>query len=255
MTARQLRLRVIPRQIGHTAYTVGMSRSHHTETHRSERVGWLRAAVLGANDGIVSVAGLVVGVAASGASPSAILATGVAGTVAGAMSMAAGEYVSVMSQADAEHADLALEQRELHEDPHSELQELAGIYRRRGLSPELAQQVAEQLTAHDALAAHARDELGITEELRARPLQAALASASAFTVGAALPVLTALLAPAARVAATTTAATLVGLCITGALAARAGGASPLRGALRVVFWGALAMAAAAAIGHLFQISV
>ncbi|MGE8212473.1 MULTISPECIES: VIT family protein [unclassified Stenotrophomonas] len=232
-----------------------MSRSHHTETHRSERVGWLRAAVLGANDGIVSVAGLVVGVAASGASPSAILATGVAGTVAGAMSMAAGEYVSVMSQADAEHADLALEQRELHEDPHSELQELAGIYRRRGLSPELAQQVAEQLTAHDALAAHARDELGITEELRARPLQAALASASAFTVGAALPVLTALLAPAARVAATTTAATLVGLCITGALAARAGGASPLRGALRVVFWGALAMAAAAAIGHLFQISV
>ena len=232
-----------------------MSRSHHRETHRSERIGWLRAAVLGANDGIVSVAGLVVGVAAGGASPSAILATGVAGTVAGAMSMAAGEYVSVMSQADAERAELVREQRELHEDPHSELEELAAIYRRRGLSPDLAWQVAEQLTDHDALAAHARDELGITEQLRARPLQAAAASASAFIVGAALPVLTALLAAPAWVAETTTAATIVGLCITGALAARAGGAQPLRGALRVVFWGALAMAAASAIGHLFKITV
>ena len=232
-----------------------MSRSHHREAHRSDRIGWLRAAVLGANDGIVSVAGLVVGVAASGASPSAILATGVAGTVAGAMSMAAGEYVSVMSQADAERADLALERRELHEDPHSELEELAGIYRRRGLSADLARQVAEQLTAHDALAAHARDELGITEQLRARPLQAAAASALAFIIGAALPVLTALLAAPTRVAETTTAATLVGLCITGALAARAGGAPALRGAVRVVFWGALAMAASAAIGHLFQITV
>ncbi|AMJ56232.1 MULTISPECIES: VIT family protein [Stenotrophomonas] len=232
-----------------------MSRSHHREAHRSDRIGWLRAAVLGANDGIVSVAGLVVGVAASGASPSAILATGVAGTVAGAMSMAAGEYVSVMSQADAESADLALERRELHEDPHSELEELTGIYRRRGLSADLARQVAEQLTAHDALAAHARDELGITEQLRARPLQAAAASALAFIIGAALPVLTALLAAPTRVAETTTAATLVGLCITGALAARAGGAPALRGAVRVVFWGALAMAASAAIGHLFQITV
>ena len=232
-----------------------MSRSHHREAHRSDRIGWLRAAVLGANDGIVSVAGLVVGVAASGASPSAILATGVAGTVAGAMSMAAGEYVSVMSQADAERADLALERRELHEDPHSELEELTGIYRRRGLSADLARQVAEQLTAHDALAAHARDELGITEQLRARPLQAAAASALAFVIGAALPVLTALLAAPTRVAETTTAATLVGLCITGALAARAGGAPALRGAVRVVFWGALAMAASAAIGHLFQITV
>ncbi|WP_313319126.1 VIT family protein [Stenotrophomonas sp.] len=231
-----------------------MSRAHHSETHRSDRVGWLRAAVLGANDGIVSVAGLVVGVAASGASASTLLATGVAGTVAGAMSMAAGEYVSVMSQADAERADLAVERRELHEDPHSELEELAGIYRRRGLSPVLAQQVAEQLTAHDALAAHARDELGITEELRARPLQAALASACAFTVGAALPVLSALLAPAALVAQVTTGATLIGLSITGALAAQAGGASPLRGAVRVVFWGALAMGAAAAIGRLFPIA-
>ncbi|MGH8054584.1 MAG: VIT1/CCC1 transporter family protein [Stenotrophomonas sp.] len=229
-----------------------MSRSRHPEVHRSDRVGWLRAAVLGANDGIVSVAGLVVGIAASGASASTILATGVAGTVAGAMSMAAGEYVSVQSQADAEHADLAVERRELHEDPHSELDELTAIYRHRGLSPELAREVAVQLTAHDALAAHARDELGITEELRARPIQAAAASAAAFIAGAALPVLTALLAPHAHVAQITTASTLVGLCITGALAAHVGGAAPVRGALRVMFWGALAMSAAAAIGQLFN---
>src|SRR5690606_9884142 len=229
-----------------------MSRSRHPEVHRSDRVGWLRAAVLGANDGIVSVAGLVVGIAASGAPAATVLATGVAGTVAGAMSMAAGEYVSVQSQADAEHADLRVERRELHEDPHSELEELAAIYRHRGLSPELAHDVAVQLTAHDALAAHARDELGITEELRARPIQAAAASAAAFVAGAALPVLTALLAPHAHVAQITTAATLVGLCITGALAAQAGGAAPVRGALRVMFWGALAMAAAAAIGNLFN---
>ncbi|WP_433853686.1 VIT1/CCC1 transporter family protein [Stenotrophomonas nitritireducens] len=228
-----------------------MKRSPHKEVHRSDRVGWLRAAVLGANDGIVSVAGLVVGIAASGAPASTVLATGVAGTVAGAMSMAAGEYVSVQSQADTEHADLALERRELHEDPHTELEELAGIYRRRGLTPELAHQVAVQLTAHDALAAHARDELGITEELRARPLQAALASAGAFIAGAILPVLTALLAPHAHVAQITTASTLVGLCITGAMAAHAGGAPRLRGALRVMFWGALAMAAAAGVGRLF----
>ncbi|HHA2861297.1 VIT1/CCC1 transporter family protein [Stenotrophomonas maltophilia] len=228
-----------------------MSRhSRHPELHRSERVGWLRAAVLGANDGIVSVAGLVVGVAASGASAVTILATGVAGTVAGAMSMAAGEYVSVQTQADTEDADLAMEKRELHEDPHSELEELAAIYRQRGLEPALARQVAEQLTAHDALGAHARDELGITDTLRARPLQAALASAGAFTCGAALPVLTALLAPSDKVAMMTTASTLLGLCLTGAMAAQAGGASPLRGALRVVFWGALAMAAAAGVGRL-----
>ncbi|MGE8215584.1 MAG: VIT1/CCC1 transporter family protein [Stenotrophomonas maltophilia] len=229
-----------------------MSRSRHPEVHRSDRVGWLRAAVLGANDGIVSVAGLVVGIAASGASASTVLATGIAGTVAGAMSMAAGEYVSVQSQADTETADLAVEKRELHEDPHSELEELAAIYRHRGLTPDLAQQVAVQLTAHDALAAHARDELGITEELRARPLQAAMASAAAFICGAALPVLTALLAPHAYVAQVTTAATLVGLGLTGAMAARAGGAPPLRGAVRVMFWGALAMAAAALIGQLFD---
>ncbi|WP_242891333.1 VIT1/CCC1 transporter family protein [Stenotrophomonas maltophilia] len=229
-----------------------MSRhSRHPELHRSERVGWLRAAVLGANDGIVSVAGLVVGVAAGGASATTILATGVAGTVAGAMSMAAGEYVSVQTQADTEDADLAMERRELRENPHSELEELASIYRHRGLEPALARQVAEQLTAHDALGAHARDELGITDTLRARPLQAALASAGAFTCGAALPVLTALLAPADRVALMTTASTLLGLCLTGAVAARAGGAPPVRGAIRVMFWGALAMAAAAGVGRLF----
>lgn len=225
--------------------------SRHPELHRSERVGWLRAAVLGANDGIVSVAGLVVGVAASGASATTILATGVAGTVAGAMSMAAGEYVSVQTQADTEDADLAMEKRELREDPHSELEELAAIYRHRGLEPDLARQVAEQLTAHDALGAHARDELGITDTLRARPLQAALASAGAFTCGAALPVLTALLAPVEKVALMTTASTLLGLCLTGAVAAQAGGAPPVRGAVRVMFWGALAMAAAAGVGRLF----
>ncbi|MCL7715065.1 VIT1/CCC1 transporter family protein [Stenotrophomonas mori] len=229
-----------------------MDRPAHTETHRSDRVGWLRAAVLGANDGIVSVAGLVVGIAASGAPASTVLATGVAGTVAGAMSMAAGEYVSVQSQADTERADLALERHELDSDPHTELEELAGIYRRRGLSPELAHEVAIQLTAHDALGAHARDELGITDELRARPLQAALASAAAFVAGAALPVLTALLAPHARVAPITTLSTLAGLAATGAMAAHVGGAPRLRGALRVMFWGALAMAAAAAIGTLFD---
>lgn len=231
-----------------------MSRSRHPEVHRSDRVGWLRAAVLGANDGIVSVAGLVVGIAASGASASTILATGIAGTVAGAMSMAAGEYVSVQSQADTELADLAVEKRELHEDPHSELEELAAIYRHRGLSPELAHEVATQLTAHDALGAHARDELGITEELRARPMQAAMASAGAFVSGAALPVLTALLAPHALVGQATTVVTLLGLCLTGTLAAHAGGAPRLRGALRVTFWGAIAMAAAALVGQLFNVA-
>ncbi|MCW6028035.1 VIT1/CCC1 family predicted Fe2+/Mn2+ transporter [Stenotrophomonas rhizophila] len=231
-----------------------MSRSRHPEVHRSDRVGWLRAAVLGANDGIVSVAGLVVGIAASGASASTILATGIAGTVAGAMSMAAGEYVSVQSQADTERADLAVEKRELHEDPHSELEELAAIYRHRGLSPELAHEVATQLTAHDALGAHARDELGITEELRARPMQAAMASAGAFISGAALPVLTALLAPHAVVGQATTVVTLLGLCLTGTLAAHAGGASRVRGALRVTFWGAIAMAAAALVGQLFNVA-
>ncbi len=227
----------------------------HPETHRNERIGWLRAAVLGANDGIVSVAGVVVGVASAGASAPVVLLTGIAATVAGAMSMAAGEYVSVQSQADTEHADLAIERRELHEDPQSELDELAAIYRQRGLDPALARKVAEQLTAHDALGAHARDELGIIETQRARPVQAALASASAFCAGATLPILAALVAPAGRQAWVTGAATLAGLTLTGVLAARAGGASGARGALRVVFWGAAAMLATGLAGRLFGVNI
>ncbi|SBV43688.1 VIT1/CCC1 transporter family protein [Xanthomonas graminis] len=230
-------------------------RPSHSELHRGDRAGWLRAAVLGATDGILSVAGLVVGVASSGAPAPAVLATGIAGLVAGAMSMAAGEYVSVQSQVDTERADLAIERRELREDPHSELDELAGIYRQRGLDAALARQVAEQLTAHDALGAHARDELGITETLRARPLQAALASAAAFCCGAALPILAALLAPAGKQVWVTGAATLLGLSLTGALAARAGGASGVRGARRVVFWGAAAMLATGAVGRLFGVQI
>ena len=229
--------------------------TRHRELHRTDRVGWLRAAVLGANDGIVSVAGLVVGVAASGATPSTILLTGVAGLVAGAMSMAAGEYVSVQSQADAEAAALALEKSELRDMPDGELAELTQIYVGRGLEPALARQVAEQLTARDALTAHMRDELGITEELRARPVQAALASAAAFTVGALLPIATTVLAPAGKVAMVTTAATLVGLLLSGGLAARVGGAPVLRGAWRVGFWGAMAMGAAALVGRLFHVSI
>ncbi len=229
--------------------------ARHRELHRTDRVGWLRAAVLGANDGIVSVAGLVVGVAASGATPSTILLTGVASLVAGAMSMAAGEYVSVQSQADAEAAALALEKSELRDMPDSELAELTQIYVGRGLEPALARQVAEQLTAGDALTAHMRDELGITEELRARPVQAALASAAAFTVGALLPIATTVLAPAGKVAMVTTAGTLVGLLLSGGLAARVGGAPVLRGAWRVGFWGAMAMGAAALVGRLFHVSI
>ena len=229
--------------------------TRHRELHRTDRVGWLRASVLGANDGIVSVAGLVVGVAASGATPSTILLTGVAGLVAGAMSMAAGEYVSVQSQADAEAAALALEKSELRDMPDSELAELTQIYVGRGLEPALARQVAEQLTARDALTAHMRDELGITEELRARPVQAALASAAAFTVGALLPIATTVLAPAGKVAMVTTAGTLVGLLLSGGLAARVGGAPVLRGAWRVGFWGAMAMGAAALVGRLFHVSI
>jgi len=194
-------------------------------------------------------------VAASGATPSTILLTGVAGLVAGAMSMAAGEYVSVQSQADAEAAALALEKSELRDMPDSELAELTQIYVGRGLEPALARQVAEQLTARDALTAHMRDELGITEELRARPVQAALASAAAFTVGALLPIATSVLAPAGKVAMVTTAATLVGLLLSGGLAARVGGAPVLRGAWRVGFWGAMAMGAAALVGRLFHVSI
>jgi VIT1/CCC1 family predicted Fe2+/Mn2+ transporter len=230
-------------------------RIKHAENHRSGRAGWLRAAVLGANDGILSVAGLVVGVAASGATHAAVLASGIAGVVAGAVSMAAGEYVSVQSQADTEHADIAKETRELAENPDSELIELSHIYVKRGLQPELAREVAEQLTAHDAIGSHSRDELGITDTLRARPAQAALSSAAAFTIGSMLPIAAVLLAPPAQVQPVTIATTLVALAISGALAARTGGASVVRGAMRVVFWGALAMVAAALVGHLFHARV
>lgn len=229
-----------------------MPRIAHHERHRSGRIGWLRAAVLGANDGIVSTAALVVGVAASGAPPGAVLTSGIAGAVAGAMSMAAGEYVSVRSQADAEKADLAVEKRELAEHARMELRELADIYVKRGLSPELAQRVAEELTATDALAAHARDELGITETQRARPMQAALASAASFAIGSALPLTGVLFASAALVERTTIALTLVSLLITGGLAAYTGGAPVLRGALRLVFWGCLAMLATNWVGRLFN---
>ncbi|MGY4517321.1 VIT1/CCC1 transporter family protein [Lysobacter sp. HA18] len=225
-------------------------RPRHPESHRSHRAGWLRAAVLGANDGIVSISGLVVGVAASGASPHTVLASGIAGVVAGAMSMAAGEYVSVQSQADTEAADLAKERRELDEQPESELRELAMIWERRGLEADLAREVAEQLTAHDALASHARDELGITDTLRARPLQAALASGAAFISGAILPILATVFAPASQVEVVTIVVTLLALTLSGALAASAGGASTLRGALRVVGWGAVAMIAASLIGRI-----
>ncbi len=230
-------------------------RAKHLEMHRSHRAGWLRASVLGANDGIVSVAGLVVGVAASGVSHGTVLMTGVAGLVAGAMSMAAGEYVSVQSQADTERADLAREKDELATDPATELDELQHIYMRRGLTPALARQVAEELTAHDALAAHARDELGLSDTLRARPMQAALASAAAFTVGAAVPLAAVLLAPAASAGLATIVVTIISLFVSGAMAAYAGGAPLLPGAWRVGFWGAMAMAASHLIGKLFDVSV
>ena len=237
-----------------------MPRSHpsplrHAERHRTQRVGWLRAAVLGANDGIVSVAGVVVGVAASGASAQVILATGVAAVVAGAMSMAAGEYVSVQSQADTEAADLATERQELASDPRHEQEELAHIYVQRGLTPELARQVAEQLTAHDALAAHARDELGISEHTSARPIQAALTSAATFAVGAALPIAAVAATPVSGVVPSVSIASLVFLALLGALAAKAGGASVWKPTARVVFWGALAMVVTAAIGRLFGATV
>jgi VIT1/CCC1 family predicted Fe2+/Mn2+ transporter len=223
----------------------------HFERHYGERIGWLRAGVLGANDGIVSTASLVVGVAAANAARSDVLIAGMAGLVAGAMSMAAGEYVSVSSQADAENADLARERRELAQDVGSERKELASIYVKRGLDPLLARQVAEQLMSHDALAAHARDELGLSELHIARPIQAALASAGTFAVGAALPLALAWLGPTAFMAPTVAGGSLVFLAILGGLAARIGGANVAVGAGRVTFWGALAMAATAAVGALF----
>ena len=228
-----------------------MPRSTHPERHRSARIGWLRAAVLGANDGIVSTASLLVGVASAGAGAHELWVTGVAGLVAGAMSMAAGEYVSVHSQADTEHADLAREQAELAQDPAAEHRELAAIYAARGLQPDLARQVAEQLMAHDALGAHARDELGLTATLSARPVQAALASAASFAVGAALPLAALALAPAPQRLAWLVASALGFLAALGLLSARAGGAGLLRGAARVTFWGALAMAVTAGAGALF----
>lgn len=225
------------------------------EVHRSGRIGWLRAAVLGANDGIVSTASLVVGVAAAGAGRNDVLLAGVAGLVAGALSMAAGEYVSVSSQADTERADLARERTELAADQPGEERELAAIYMRRGLEPALARNVAQQLMAHDALGAHARDELGLSDELGARPLQAALASAATFFVGAALPIFTIVLAPREFLVAFVSGASLICLAALGALAARAGGASAWIGTARVTFWGALAMAATAGVGALFGTAV
>jgi vacuolar iron transporter family protein len=228
-----------------------ISPRRHAERHRTDRIGWLRAAVLGANDGIVSTASLVVGVAAAGAGPSNVLMTGIAGLVAGAMSMAAGEYVSVHSQADTEKADVTRERAELSADPAAEERELTAIYVARGLEPGLAHQVAGQLMAHDALGAHARDELGISETMSARPVQAALASAASFAAGAALPLAVVALAPAAALIALVSGTSLAFLAGLGALAARAGGASALAGAWRVTFWGALAMAITAGVGAWF----
>jgi VIT1/CCC1 family predicted Fe2+/Mn2+ transporter len=223
----------------------------HDERHRTGRIGWLRAAVLGANDGIVSTSSLVLGVAAAHATHSNILVAGVAGMVAGAMSMAAGEYVSVQSQADTEQAEIGRERAELKADPKGEQKELTAIYVARGLDPSLAKQVAEQLTVHDSLGAHARDELGISETLRARPIQASLASAGSFAVGAAMPLLVTAMAPAAHLIPFVSGTSLVFLALLGGTAARAGGAGVTVGAARVTFWGALAMALTAGVGALF----
>lgn len=232
-----------------------MSRLHlHRETHLVSRIGWLRAAVLGANDGIVSTASLIVGVAAAGSGRPEVLVAGLAGLVAGAMSMAAGEYVSVSSQSDTERADLAREQAELATQPEFERAELAQIYIDRGVSPDLARQVADQLMAKDALAAHARDELGLSEVTSARPIEAALTSAATFAAGAALPLLLVLLLPASLLVTGVAAASLVFLALLGAVGARAGGANVARATLRVTFWGALAMALTAAIGALFGVT-
>jgi VIT1/CCC1 family predicted Fe2+/Mn2+ transporter len=223
----------------------------HAERHRTDSIGWLRAAVLGANDGIVSTSCLVLGVAAAHGTPHAVLVAGTAGLVAGAMSMAAGEYVSVHSQADTEQADLDRERTELRVDSAGEHRELSALYVGRGLEPALAKQVADQLMAHDALGAHARDELGISEALRARPLQAALASAGSFSAGAVLPLAVVMLAPPAGVLIWVSATSLVFLGLLGGVAARVGGAGVRAGAIRVLLWGALAMAVTAAIGAVF----
>lgn len=226
----------------------------HSEIHRSHRVGWLRAAVLGANDGIVSTASLIIGVAAAGTSHEGILLAGIAGLVAGAMSMAAGEYVSVSSQSDTENADLAIEQKSLEQNTESEKQELANIYEERGLESDLARQVAEQLMAHDALDAHARDEIGISVKGNARPVQAALSSAGTFTIGAALPLIVAWAVPGDRLITFVALFSLLFLALLGAIAARVGGASITVGAVRVTFWGTLAMALTAAVGRIFGVA-
>ena len=223
----------------------------HRELHRSDRIGWLRAAVLGANDGIVSTASLVLGVAAGGAEPAAVMMAGIAGTVAGAMSMAAGEYVSVSSQSDTETSDLRREQKELEAQPAAEQEELAGIYAARGVEPELAAKVAAQLMARDALASHARDELGISHTTRAQPVQAAFASAGSFAVGAVVPLAVAGLVPASVLTLAVTGVSLALLVLLGGVAARAGGASARVGAVRVGFWGALAMALTYGVGAVF----
>ena len=223
----------------------------HVEHHYFQRIGWLRAAVLGANDGILSTAGLVIVVASAEASTGAILTAGLAGLVAGAMSMAAGEYVSVSSQADLEKADLEIERAALKSHPDAELEELTGIYINRGLTPETAREVARQLTEHDALEAHARDELGMSDAVAARPVQAAFSSAASFTIGAILPILAALFAPAGLITPVVAVVSLISLAILGALSARAGGASKLKAASRVVFWGVAAMLVTGVIGHLF----
>jgi vacuolar iron transporter family protein len=222
-----------------------------TERHRTASISWLRAAVLGANDGLISTSSLVVGVAAAQAGRAPVLLSALAGLVAGALSMAAGEYVSVSSQADTEKADLALERRELAADPVAERAELAAIYAARGLTQELADQVADQLMARDALGAHARDELGLFEHTLARPIEAALASAASFAVGAGLPVLLVLLVPLGYVIPAVTGGSMLLLLVLGSLAAQLGGAPRVRGAVRVAFWGAVAMAATALVGHLF----
>ena len=226
----------------------------HPETHRTHRIGWLRAAVLGANDGIISTASLVVGVAASHAPRGSVLVAGVAGLVAGAMAMATGEYVSVSSQADTENADLEREREELRTTPEAELRELAAIYVGRGLTPELAQNVATQLTAHDALGAHARDELGISEILSANPLQAAIASAASFTVGATLPLIIVLITPLSQLSWAVSATSLLFLAALGSIAAYVGGSGAWKSAARVTFWGALAMFSTAIVGSLFRIA-
>ncbi len=232
-----------------------MSRLSHSEVHMVHRIGWLRAAVLGANDGLVSTSSLVVGVAAAGSGKPEVLIAGLAGLVAGAMSMAAGEYVSVSSQTDSERADMARETRELAETPEAELKELTQIYVARGLDRDLAGKVAVQLTERDALGTHARDELGISETVTAHPIQAAAVSALTFAVGAVVPLIVVLLVPAAQISVLVAASTVVALAVLGAAGASAGGASLVRGAARVTLWGMLAMAATAAVGMIFGVTV